>query len=154
MSRSQSYLVLFVLLIVVVIVFVIPATLRLPHPSAPITLTRTYIHELYASVGFLERDHGTNIETIIGTNISGIDLNRRLAEVLLTNSWYCCVGASTNGTNVTLVDAWGNPFVMNWKGTTSSLLSKRLAGSTNALLIWSCGKDGRNDYGNGDDVTY
>jgi hypothetical protein len=105
-------------------------------------------------VELLEQDHGTNIGAIIGTNMSGIDLNRRLAGAMVTNSWYCCVAAITNGTNVILVDAWGNPFVMYWKDTTNSLLSKPLTGSTNALLIWSCGKDGRNDYGNGDDVTY
>jgi hypothetical protein len=50
-------------------------------------------------------------------------------------------------------DGWGNPILFMWRSSAQTgLISEGLLRKQFPVLIWSCGKNGSNEYGHGDDV--
>lgn len=54
--------------------------------------------------------------------------------------------------NLRKSDGWGRPYNVEWRTNIVGVASPMLKANQDALLIWSSGENGVNEYGNGDDI--
>lgn len=54
--------------------------------------------------------------------------------------------------NLRRSDGWGRPYNVEWRTNMVGVASPMLKANQDALLIWSSGENGVNEYGNGDDI--
>jgi hypothetical protein len=113
--------------------------------------TANLISQIELGVRTIERDRSRSIETLCATTPStNTNLNARLARVLTEVGG---ISFKTDSRGL-LCDAWGRPLNVVYRNEISTTnLGGSLVATTNSLFIWSCGPNGLNENGAGDDIT-
>jgi hypothetical protein len=98
---------------------------------------------------------GRRLEEILPKHSpEGISLNASLVSLLTNHSILSLGTRLTSAKEPTqFVDYWGQPLQIAWRDQmTNQNASPRLMLGSEPLIVWSVGPNGKNDYGNQDDV--
>jgi len=133
------------------IFFLIPLNRPL---NSPIEHTRTELRAIYMYLAQETATAGMSDTEFLDKHVPSYSSNysAKLAVFLHGNGFQGRFMQTPNGP-LYLVDAWGNPFlVLSHEEGLKSGVSPSLL-NDNSLVIWSCGPNGVNEYGHGDDIS-
>jgi hypothetical protein len=146
-AKSQKVFVLVGCVAAVLILISVAADLLFGRRINPVALTRYAIEqcEQIAPEAALQ----------VGRGSASGDINHIFAALITNTSAFRggYIRLSRNE-KTEILDAWGRPLQMTLRTnlTGASNPSQSLLAKTNAILIWSLGPNGINEYGAGDDI--
>jgi hypothetical protein len=140
------------LIVGLLLAMLIPAWIR-PKPSrSKIVETVLIIRNCFYGIIAIEDESGEPIGQLMTGQSSSTNLNSELAKIFMRTEPDWAKRLMDSQRNH-VVDAWKNPLIIMWRTNLAEVVSSAaLRSRTDELVIWSVGQNGRNEFGNGDDV--
>lgn len=137
-----------------ILVYILWSGLRGPYTENLNLSCEINLKQVYCFLRYRVNDDalvGPYIVTEGNSNNLSWALAKIYGEALVTNGFNGCEFLVDSS----LIDSWKRPVNVFWRTNMPENASAELLNSTDMdVVIWSSGKDGVNDFGNGDDIFF